>query len=119
MDSVFSHVPRREAPPAPRERLRPRTGVGVFTDGTAWAAPGVNDDPVWFGVTRRLHPDADGPWSWWTYRGQAFDTDAGWRIDYQAATKPMLERAVTAIVEKPSAADRRWTDHAPVIVEYR
>lgn len=119
MDSVFGTFPD-EAPQASRVNASARElAAGVSTDGTAWAAPEVNDDPVWFDVTRRLHPDADGPWSWWTYRGQAFDTDAGWRIDYQAATKPMLERAVTAIVEKPSAYDRRWTDHAPVIVEYR
>ena len=31
----------------------------------------------------------------------------------------MLERAVTSVVEKPSAYDRRWTDHAPVVVEYK
>ena len=119
MDSVFGTFPD-EAPQDTRLNASARElAAGVFTDGSEWTPPAVNADPDWFDVTRRLHPDADGPWSWWTYRGQAFDTDAGWRIDYQAATKPMLDRAVSSVVDKPSAYDRRWTDHAPVIVEYR
>ena len=32
-------------------------------------------------VMRALHPDVEGPYSWWSYRGRAFDNDTGWRID--------------------------------------
>lgn len=75
-------------------------------------------DPQWFDVARRLQPD-DAPYTWWTYRGQAFANDAGWRIDYQAATKAMLDRAQHAEVFKARDHAMRWSDHAPLTVEYR
>lgn len=77
-------------------------------------------DPRWFDVLRRLHPEqTEGPYSWWTWRGKAFDTGAGWRIDYQAATAPLMERAVRAWVDKAPDYDLRWSDHSPVMAEYR
>lgn len=82
---------------------------------------GPNTDPLWFDVYRRLAPDQLGPFSWWTYRGQAFDTDAGWRIDLQVATKGLLQRALkanNAAVDKADAYDQRWSDHSPVLIEY-
>lgn len=82
---------------------------------------GASENPQWFDVVRRLSPEADGPYSWWTYRGQAFDTDAGWRIDLHVATEGMLERARVANnawVDRAEAYDLRWSDHSPVIVEY-
>ena len=33
-----------------------------------------------------LHPDTEGPYSWWSYRGRAFDNDTGWRIDLVCST---------------------------------
>ncbi|MEJ5919157.1 MULTISPECIES: exodeoxyribonuclease III [unclassified Corynebacterium] len=119
MDSVFGCWPDSEPQSTHVNATDRERAAGAFTDGSQWMPPALNEDPVWFDVMRRLHPEADGPWSWWTYRGKAFDTDAGWRIDYQAATKPMLDRAISARVEKPAAYDLRWTDHAPVIVEYQ
>ncbi len=118
MDSVFGTFPD-EAPQETRVNASPKElKSSLFTDGSEWTPPAVAENPVWFDVTRRLHPEIAGPWSWWTYRGQAFDTDAGWRIDYQAVTEPMLQRAVSAHVDKPAAYDLRWTDHAPVIARY-
>ena len=75
-------------------------------------------EPKWFDVARRLHPE-DAPYTWWTYRGQAFNNDAGWRIDYQAATANMLERAQRTWVEKAATVEERWSDHSPLLVEYR
>ncbi|WP_299561648.1 exodeoxyribonuclease III [uncultured Mycolicibacterium sp.] len=76
-------------------------------------------DAGWVDVMRELHPGVAGPYSWWTWRGRAFDTDAGWRIDYHLCTPPLAERAVAARVEKPAAYELRWSDHAPVTVEFR
>ncbi|MET8676965.1 exodeoxyribonuclease III [Streptomyces sp. NPDC004647] len=69
-------------------------------------------------VVRQLHPDVAGPYSWWSYRGKAFDNDSGWRIDYHLATRGLAERAVKAVVERAAAYDLRWSDHAPVTVAY-
>ena len=75
-------------------------------------------DAGWVDVLRRVHPDRPGPYSWWSWRGQAFDNDAGWRIDYHLATEPLAQRIRSAHVEKPEAYALRWSDHAPVTVEF-
>ncbi|MDY6049049.1 MAG: endonuclease/exonuclease/phosphatase family protein [Corynebacterium sp.] len=74
-------------------------------------------DPQWFDVARRLEPES-APYTWWTYRGHAFDTDAGWRIDVQAVTAELMEKAVSTRVDKADAWENRWSDHAPLLVTY-
>jgi exodeoxyribonuclease-3 len=69
-------------------------------------------------VVRALHPDTAGPYTWWSYRGQAFDNDAGWRIDVIAASPGLAAVAVTAGVERPPSYEARWTDHAPVVATF-
>ncbi|WP_167159312.1 MULTISPECIES: exodeoxyribonuclease III [Streptomyces] len=69
-------------------------------------------------VVRALHPDVEGPYSWWSYRGRAFDNDTGWRIDYQVATPGLAGRAVKGFVERAATHGERWSDHAPVTVVY-
>ena len=76
------------------------------------------DDLGWVDVVRAAHPDTDGPYSWWSYRGKAFDNDSGWRIDYQIVN-PQLARLVRdARVDRAPSYDTRWSDHAPVVVDY-
>jgi exodeoxyribonuclease III len=72
----------------------------------------------WVDVVRVLHADVAGPYSWWSWRGKAFDNDAGWRIDYQLANERLAKRVVSARVERAEAYALRWSDHAPVTVEY-
>ena len=72
----------------------------------------------WVDVVRVLHPDGPGPYSWWSWRGRAFDNDAGWRIDYQLATRGLAARVSAARVERAAAYALRWSDHSPVTVEY-
>lgn len=69
-------------------------------------------------VVRQLHPDQSGPYTWWSYRGRAFDNDAGWRIDYAMATEGLARRAVKAEVERAATHADRWSDHAPVTVTF-
>lgn len=68
-------------------------------------------------MARRLHPE-DAPYTWWTYRGQAFNNNAGWRIDYQAATRSMLDAAARTWVDRAATVEERWSDHSPMLVEY-
>ncbi|WP_054815703.1 exodeoxyribonuclease III [Nocardia arizonensis] len=70
-------------------------------------------------TVRALHPGVPGPYSWWSYRGRAYDNDAGWRIDYQLARGDIAGRAKQAVVERAATYALRWSDHAPVTVQYR
>ncbi|MBW0088461.1 exodeoxyribonuclease III [Pseudonocardia sp. KRD-184] len=72
----------------------------------------------WVDVVRAQHPGVDGPYSWWSYRGRAFDNDTGWRIDHHVATPGLADRARSAVVERAPSHAERWSDHAPVTVVY-
>ena len=72
----------------------------------------------WVDVTRTLNPGAQGPYTWWSQRGRAFDNDAGWRIDYQVATPTLASRALAVRVDRAGTYDERWSDHAPLVVDY-
>ena len=54
----------------------------------------------------------------WSFRGQAFDTDTGWRIDYQLVTPKLAKLAKNYRVDRAESYDTRWTDHSPVVVDY-
>ncbi len=82
-------------------------------DGTR--GPGLG----WIDIGRRVHGEVDGPYTWWSARGQAFDNDTGWRIDYHVATPALAERAENYHVARAASYAERWSDHAPVVVDYR
>jgi exodeoxyribonuclease-3 len=92
--------------------------AGFLPEERAWMSRVFGPEGGYTDVVRRLHPDQHGPYSWWSYRGRAFDNDSGWRIDYQAATPGLAARAVTARVERAATHAERWSDHAPVTVRY-
>lgn len=69
-------------------------------------------------VVRRLRPDDPGPYSWWTWRGNAFDNDTGWRIDYQLATPGLAAAATRGGTDRESSYPARMSDHSPVVVDY-
>lgn len=69
-------------------------------------------------VVRNLHPGTDGPYSWWSWRGQAFANDAGWRIDYHLASPRLAKAATAAYSAREADYDSRISDHCPVIAEY-
>lgn len=112
MDAIFGTFPYEESQV---ERHGEFEGAVEYRGNRKREA---STSPHWFDVARRLHPE-DAPYTWWTYRGKAFDTNAGWRIDVQAATKAMMERAVQTRVDRADAWGTRWSDHAPLVVEYR
>ena len=72
----------------------------------------------WVDVGRRWAGEVDGPYTWWSQRGQAFDNDTGWRIDYHLATPELAASVTDYVVDRAEAYDKRWSDHAPVVVDY-
>lgn len=68
----------------------------------------------------RLHAgDVDGPYTWWTWRGQAFDRDVGWRIDYLFATPDLAKSLADVRVGRAPSYAERWSDHAPVTAVFQ
>jgi exodeoxyribonuclease III len=86
--------------------------AGFLPEERAWLTQVFDSGDV--DVVRRLHPEGPGPYSWWSYRGKAFDNDSGWRIDLIVSSPGLAERATDAWVEKAPSYDKRWSDHAPV-----
>lgn len=76
------------------------------------------DDQGWVDLGRRLGGDGPGPYTWWSWRGKAFDNDAGWRIDYQLASPALADAAVKAEVDRAPSYAERFSDHAPLVVVY-
>lgn len=96
-----------------------RRSSGFLPEEREWLSQVFDpSDGGYADVVRALHPDVAGPYSWWSYRGRAFDNDSGWRIDYAVATPRLASRAVKAVVERAVTHDQRWSDHAPVTVDF-
>jgi len=72
----------------------------------------------WVDVGRFWAGEVPGPYTWWSQRGQAFDTDTGWRLDYHVATPALAATVQDYSIDRASAWDTRWSDHAPVVVDY-
>ena len=72
----------------------------------------------WVDIGRQQAGEVEGPYTWWSWRGQAFDNDTGWRIDYQMATPALAETVTAYAVDRAAAYDQRWSDHTPVVVDY-
>ena len=73
----------------------------------------------WVDASRHLVGDEEqGPYTW-CQRGKAFDNNTGWRIDYQVLTPALAERAHSVTVDRAPDYASRWSDHAPLVVEYR
>lgn len=91
--------------------------AGFLPEERAWLGR-VFDEVGYVDVVRAMHPDRTGPYTWWSYRGRAFDNDSGWRIDLIVCTKGLADRAVEAYVERPASHAERWSDHAPVTTAF-
>jgi exodeoxyribonuclease-3 len=66
-------------------------------------------------VYRKLEPSTtDTCYTWWSQRGQAYNNNVGWRIDYQITTPKLAGFAKSHQVYK----DERFSDHAPLIINY-
>lgn len=74
---------------------------------TALLAAGFTD------TFRHFYPDAEGAYSWWSYRFKAREKNAGWRIDYFITSAALNEKLVGAKIH----AEVTGSDHCPVEVD--
>ena len=69
----------------------------------------------WVDAYRVRYPnEGEGCYTWWSNRGQAWAKNVGWRLDYQLTTPGIGSRVVEATVYKAV----RFSDHAPLVVDY-
>lgn len=93
-----------------------RGKAGFLEDERAYLTKWFTRDYVDLG---RAHAgDVDGPYTWWSWRGQAFDNDSGWRIDYVLATPELAAQLTSVNVGRAPSYAERWSDHAPVIAAF-
>ena len=71
---------------------------------TAALSAGYTDSFRW------LYPDAEGIYSWWSYRFNARANNAGWRIDYFIVSDRIADRIKDAKIH----TDIFGSDHCPV-----
>lgn len=69
----------------------------------------------WRDLVREDAGDRDGPYTWWSNRGQARALDRGWRIDYILANRA-AHRLVTGVAVHREAS-LGISDHAPITVD--
>ena len=72
-------------------------------------------DMGWRDVVREKFGDVDGPYSWWSNRGQARAKDRGWRIDYLLLNKAAHNALVDCHIDRQSGLE--VSDHAMVVAD--
>jgi exodeoxyribonuclease III len=87
---------------------------GFLPEERAWMTRLLNDAGL-VDVYRKLKPHTtDEAYTWWSNRGQAYANNVGWRLDYHLATPALAEFARREAIYK----DEKFSDHAPITVEY-
>jgi exodeoxyribonuclease-3 len=64
-------------------------------------------------VFRTLNPHPE-QYTWWSNRGQAWDKNVGWRLDYHLATPGIAATARREHIH----LEPRFSDHAPLVIDY-
>ena len=64
---------------------------------------------------RYFYPDAEGVYSWWSYRFRAREKNAGWRIDYFIVSERLKDRLENASIH----TEIFGSDHCPVELELK
>lgn len=85
---------------------------GFFPHERAWMDR-VLEETGWVDAYRAVN-GLPAQYTWWSNFQNAFERNNGWRIDYQLVTPDLRERVRAAHIYR----DRRFSDHAPVVIEY-
>lgn len=85
---------------------------GFLPEERAWLDT-VFDKKGFVDAFRVLNQEPD-QYTWWSHRGQAWAKNVGWRIDYQVVT-PDLKKAIKKVA---IYKDEKFSDHAPLIIDY-
>ncbi len=89
-----------------------RKNSGFLPEERAWLDT-LYDEVGYVDSFRLVNEDPD-QYTWWSNRGQAWDKNVGWRLDYQVVTPKLADKVLAADIYK----EERFSDHAPQIMEY-
>lgn len=87
--------------PEPRARYRAMLGAG------------------WTDAFRSLHPEETGQFTYWDYFRDAFQRNAGIRIDHFLVSPAMREQMVGCEIDRGPRAEEKPSDHTPIVVTFR
>lgn len=85
---------------------------GFLPEERAWLDR-VYDELGYIDSFRLVNQEPD-QYTWWSNRGQAWDKNVGWRLDYQMITPGLAPAVKKAEIYKA----QRFSDHAPQIMVY-
>jgi len=71
----------------------------------------------WTDALRERYPEDPPPWTFWQYFRQAWERDAGLRIDHLLLSPAAAARLTDAGVDKAVRGRERASDHAPAWIE--
>jgi exodeoxyribonuclease III len=92
-----------------------RRNSGFLPEERAWMTKLLHQTGL-VDVYRHLQPETtEQCYTWWSNRGQAYTNNVGWRLDYHLATPQLAQLAHREAIYR----DERFSDHAPITVDYR
>jgi exodeoxyribonuclease-3 len=109
---------RKSAGFLPRERAYFDRFFGPLGETVTGVDESTGPGLGWVDVGRTWAGEVEGPYTWWSQRGQAFDNNVGWRLDYHVATPALAATVTNYEIDRADAWDTRWSDHSPVVVDY-
>lgn len=89
-----------------------QTHSGFLPEERAWMDKLFNE--LAFVDAFRAVNQAPDQYTWWSNRGQAWQKNVGWRIDYQVVSPALKHTIKNAHIYK----EKRFSDHAPLIIDY-
>jgi exodeoxyribonuclease III len=85
---------------------------GFLPDERAWMDK-IFAENLLLDAFRIIKPNTE-EYTWWSYRARAWDSNAGWRIDYQMISPELQSTVKKATIYR----EQRFSDHAPLIIDY-
>lgn len=85
---------------------------GFLPEERAWLDK-LFDEIGYVDAFRVINQEPD-QYTWWSNRGQAWANNVGWRIDYQVVTPGLKDKIKSVAIYR----EEKFSDHAPLIVEY-
>jgi exodeoxyribonuclease-3 len=85
---------------------------GCLPEERAWLDK-VFGEYRWVDAFRTIEQKPE-QYTWWSNRGQAWANNVGWRIDYHVVTQGLGDRVLRTEIYR----DERFSDHAPLIMDY-